>query len=212
LKNFGTSKCTVSFNRNDLQRTRLWKDKCPVKNCTVNINRHKVPFQRYKGKMRYLPFCPEHGIRIHNNGFVYYNGPTDDDLNTATKRNLMFNNGYYVANFFKKENKMESGRLCYESSEDAVSYNVFTEMLIDQSALRKLVKLITNIKTERDVDVYLWGGKIDLKANTFEVFKPLVDVRRHLESDIKRFGTEPDIMLVVPFQFCHRSAKYNVSE
>ncbi|MFC1621280.1 hypothetical protein ACFL2G_03140 [Candidatus Omnitrophota bacterium] len=148
--------------------------------------------------MRYLPYCPEHGIRIHSSGFVYYNGPSKEDLIVATKRNLMFYNDYYTANFLKKENKLESGRLCYESSEDAVSYNVFTEMLSDGYALKKLVAYITKKNITDNVELYLWGGKIDLKNNKFSPYKPLLDVRRHLERDIKNFGTEPDIMLVVP--------------
>ena len=192
------SNCNISFYRNDLQRTRLWANKCPVKNCSVNINAHKAPFQRYKGKMRYLPYCPEHGIRIHNSGFVYYNGPGKEDLTVATKRNLMFHSDYYADNFLKKGNKMESGRLCYESSEDAVSYNVFTEMLSRTPALKRLVSHITRRNIDEDVELYLWGGKIDLENNRFSPYKPLLDVRKHLEHDIKRFGTEPDIMLVVP--------------
>jgi len=148
--------------------------------------------------MRYLPFCPEHGLRIHTNGFVYYNGPFDSNLLTATKRNLLFNGEYYIANFFKKGNKMESGRLCYENSEDAVSYNVFTELLSNGLALNKLASQIINEDIKDKVDLYLWGGKIDLKNNKFTPYAPLLDVRKHLESDIKRFATEPDIMLVVP--------------
>jgi len=148
--------------------------------------------------MRYLPYCPEHGIRIHGSGFVYYNGPNKEDLIVATKRNLMFHSNYYTDNFFKKGNKMESGRLCYESSEDAVSYNVFTEMLSDEHALQKLVSYITKKNITDNAELYLWGGKIDLKNNIFQPYKPLLDVRKHLEHDIKRFATEPDIMLVVP--------------
>ena len=192
------SSCNISFSRSDLQRTRLWSGKCPVKNCSVNVKSHKVPFQRYKGKMRYLPYCPEHGIRIHGSGFVYYNGPGKDDLILSTKRNLLFHSDYYTANFFKKGNKMESGRLCYESSEDAVSYNVFAEMLSEGYALKELVSHITKRNIRDEVGLYLWGGKIDLKHNKFLPYKPLLDVRRHLEHDIKRFATEPDIMLVVP--------------
>ena len=100
-----TSSCTVSFFRNDLQRTRLQRGMCPVKNCKADIGQHKVPFHRYRGKMRYLPFCPEHGIRIHPTSFVYYNGPSDNDLAIATRRNLMFNADYYISNFFKKAGK-----------------------------------------------------------------------------------------------------------
>lgn len=192
------SNCTISFYRNDLQGTQLRMGKCPVKKCTVDIEQHKVPFQKYKGKMRYLPFCPDHGIRIHNNGFVYCNGSSPDDLITATKRNLMFHGNYYAANFFKQGNKMESGRLCYESSEDAVSYNVFTELLSNGVALKRLVGYITKQNIMDDVDLYLWGGKIDLTNNSFMQYQPLIDVRKVLEHDIKRFGTEPDIILVIP--------------
>jgi len=192
------SSCTTTFTRNDLQKTRLLSEKCPIKHCRVNIAKHKVPFQRYKGQMRYLPFCPEHGIRIHSNGFVYYNGPSKDDLVTATIRNLPFHANYYVSNFFRKGAKMESGRLCYENSEDAVSYNVFTELLYNRDALNKLTKAIIKEPLRKPVELYLWGGKIDLDNNKFLPYQPLIDVRKHLESDIRMFATEPDIMLVVP--------------
>jgi len=193
------SNCTISFYRNDLQITRLWQGKCPVRNCKADIKQYKVPFQKYKEQMRYLPFCIEHGLRIHEkSGFVYYNGQAHDELAAAIKRNLMFHSDYYVKNFFKKGNKMESGRLCYENSEDAVTYNVFTKLLSDGYALKKLVGVITNKNIEDDVELYLWGGKIDLRNNTFEKYEIFDKVRNHLENDIKRFKTEPDIMLVIP--------------
>jgi len=193
-----TSSCAVSFFRNDLQKTRLKQGKCPVKNCSVNVENHRAPFQRYKGKMRYLPFCPEHGIRIHKNTFVYYNGPSKSDLITATKRNLMFHTQYYVANFLNKPNKVEAHRLCYESSEDAVTYNVFTELLSDGRALKKLVRYITKKEINEDVELYLWGGKIDLINESFSEYEPLQEVRKRLEHDIHKFVTEPDIMFLVP--------------
>jgi len=188
------SSCSISFYRNDLQRTRLWAGKCPVKNCSVKVKNYMVNFQKWM-----VPFCPEHGIRIHKtSGFVYYNGRQEEDLILATKRNLMFHSDYYTANFFKKSNKMESGRLCYESSEDAVSYNVFTELLSNRYALRKLVNYVSKREIKDDVELYLWGGKIDLRTSRFVPYKPLLDVRDRLENDIKRFKTEPDIMLIVP--------------
>ena len=193
-----TSNCTVSFTRNDIQRTRLIKGKCPVKDCRTSIDGHRVPFQRYKGKMRYLPFCPEHGLRIHKSGFVYHNGSSKQDLITATRRNLAFHSDYYATHFLKQGNKMESGRLCYESSEDAVSYNVFTEMLSRGNALRKLLGHIIKCEVKHNVDLYLWGGKIDLGHNKFVPYEPMIEVRKHLEHDIKKFATEPDIMLVIP--------------
>ena len=188
------SNCNISFYRNDLQKTRLQAGKCPVKNCSVKIGNYEVPFNKRTGR----PFCPEHGIRLHNNGFVYYNGSSKDDLSIATIRNLPFQSDYYLEHFLKKGVKMESGRLCYESSEDAVSYNVFAEMLSDASALKKLVSHITNKTVKDEVELYLWGGHINLRHNKFSMYKPLIDTRKHLEHDIRRFSTEPDIMLVVP--------------
>lgn len=193
-----TSSCTISLTRNDLQRTRLLRGECPVKDCRTSVDSHRVPFQRYQGRMRYLPFCPEHGLRVHRSGFVYYNGPSKQDLIIATRRNLAFHSDYYTAHFLSQKNKMESSRLCYESSEDAVSYNVFTEMLSRGNALRMLLGHIISREVKEDVGLFLWGGRIDLKHNKFVPYKPLIDVRKHLEHDIKRFATEPDIMLVVP--------------
>lgn len=188
------SSCSISFFRNDLQATKLQQGKCPVKNCSVNVNNYMVNFQKWL-----VPFCPEHGIRIHRtSGFVYYNGTAQTDSILSTKRNLMFHGDYYIANFFKKGNKIESGRLCYENSEDAVSYNVFTELLNDGYALRKLVSYITGREINEDVYLYLWGGEVDLKNNKFIQYKPLIEVRNSLESGVRRFFTEPDIMLVVP--------------
>ena len=194
------STCTISFYRNDLHQTKLSRGRCPVKNCQIDIHRHKVPFQRYKGQMRYVPFCPEHGIRVHNNGFVYYNGPSKSDLETSTKRNLMFHSDHYVETFLRNGNKLESKRLCYENSEDALSYNVFAQLLSNGDALKHLVSYIVRRRIVDDVDLYLWGGKIDLKKGTFTKYQPLEKVRNHLEGDITHFGTEPDIMLVVPDQ------------
>ena len=40
--------------------------------------------------------------------------------------------------------------------------------------------------------------QIDLKNNSFVQYKPLIEVRKHLERDIRQFATEPDIMLIIP--------------
>ncbi|MBA7613022.1 hypothetical protein ES703_20265 [subsurface metagenome] len=85
---------------------------------------------------------------------------------------------------------MESERLCYENSEDAVSYNVFTEMLAHSVSLKKLLKHITKEEPRNAVELYLWGGNIDLEHNEFVPYKPLMDVRKHLEHDIKMLATK----------------------
>lgn len=189
-----TSSCTVSFFRNDLQRTKLkLPGKCPVKNCSSS-RVYKVAVN----KKSQVPFCPEHGIRVHSTSFVYYNGSSKDALITALKRNLFFNPDYYVKHFFGKGNKMEGHRLCYESSEDALSYNVFSALLADKTALKKLTTLITGEKVAGNVDLYLWGNKIDIVNDECSFYQPLMEVRELLEKDIAFFKTEPDIMLVVP--------------
>jgi len=83
----GKSNCTSSFSRYEISRSRLKKGYCPVKDCKTDIQNYRVPFQKRKGTMMYLPFCPEHGIRIHTNGFVYYNGTSSADKILSTKRN-----------------------------------------------------------------------------------------------------------------------------
>lgn len=189
------SSCTISLFKNDLSPTRLTKGKCPVKNCSSSLL--EVPFQKWL-----IPFCPEHGIRIHkSSGFVYYNGPLKPEQIQATRRNINFHTDYYVSNFIEKANKLESHRLCYESSEDAVSYNIFTELLSKPPALKKLISHITGRQIHDDVKLYLWGGEINLEKNTFTHYKPLLDVRKALEpgrTGVPKPPTEPDIMLVIP--------------
>jgi len=190
-----TSTCTISFFRNDLQKASLQEGKCPVRNCSAPLE--QAPFRKSKGEMLKLPFCPEHGLRIHKSGFVYYNGPGGEGLITATKRNLMFHAQYYVDNFLHKSNKAESHRLCYESSEDALTYNVFAELASKPNELKKLLRHVTGESVSTEPELYLWAQRIDL-CKAPSLYKPLSEVRSHLESDIRGFPTEPDIMLVVP--------------
>lgn len=195
--------CTISFFKNDLQRSRLLHNDCPVKGCSVKIKDYLVPFRRDKRRgVIYKPSCPEHNIRVHNSsGFVYYNGSAADNLIAATKRNLMFNADYYISNFFGTGAKVESGRLCYENSEDAVSYNIFTEILSDRHALKKLLNYITGQEVHDNIDLYLWGRKIDFENKVTDLYPPLTEIRKILEPGRKgppKPPTEPDIMLIVP--------------
>jgi len=40
------STCNVSFTRNDLARTKLGKDQCPVKHCTIDVKRYSAPYNK----------------------------------------------------------------------------------------------------------------------------------------------------------------------
>jgi hypothetical protein len=190
-----TSSCTISFFGNDLQRTRLRQGKCPARNCSARLE--QAPFRKSKDQMLELPFCPEHGLRIHKSGFVYYNGCGHDALITATERNLMFHAQYYVDNFVAKTNKAESHRLCYESSEDALTYNVFAELFSKHNQLSELVRHVCKDSPPGSPELYLWGQRLDLSKGV-STYQALCEVRRQLEPDIRGFPTEPDIMLVVP--------------
>lgn len=132
---------------------------------------------------------------------MYYNGPSAEDLELAVRRNLMFHEDFYVNHFLGRNNrgnKIESGRLCYENSEDAVTYNVFSGFLTRGDPLKKLASYLTRGDVTDAVELYLWGGKIDLENDRFLPFGPLSEVRKSLERDIHTFVTEPDIMLIVP--------------
>jgi len=186
------SNCTISFFKNDLSRTHLAQGKCPVKNCSSDLR--KVPFQK-----SLVPFCSEHGLRIHKtSGFVYYNGSTQTSKAVATKRNFMFNSDYCINNFYKKGNKIESHRLCYESSEDALTFNIFSELLSKKYPLKKLVSAITKKEILDDIDLYLWGNKIAMESKDTKFYGPLRQLHNALEPGIKPFITEPDIMLIIP--------------
>lgn len=116
----------------------------------------------------------------------------------AIRRNVMFHSDLFVKNFLDVPGKAESHRLCYETSEDALTYNVFTELLRARGVLDRLFAHITGMDEPEEVELYLWGRRITLDGGTWSTYKPLEQVRQHLEDGIRRFATEPDVMLVVP--------------
>jgi hypothetical protein len=72
---------------------------------------------------RTMPWCREHGIRIHSDTFVYWNGPGRDE--EARLRNFIIRHDLVRAVALPKGMKVEAHRLGYEMSEDALSWNVF---------------------------------------------------------------------------------------
>jgi hypothetical protein len=81
-------------------------------------------------------------------------------------------------------------------SEDALSWNFFVG-LAEAGQLRHVVQFLTGRTVVTEPSLYLWGELIDLKQCKRERFQPLDMVRNRIEHDIKRFKTEPDIMLVI---------------
>lgn len=190
------SNCTIKFGRNDFQSSRLKSHKCPIKNCDAALV--PVAYQKIEGKMRYLPFCRAHGLRIHPDTFTYFNGPARSEINLALRRNIWFSPDYYINRVIKSGAQPEPWLACYENSGDALAWNVFAEISGNKRALSDLLFLLTGKHYPEQPDLYLWGRKVDLAGNTYVPYQPLDRVRHQLERDIRRFPTRPDIMLVIP--------------
>jgi hypothetical protein len=152
-----------------------------------------VPYGGRNKTDRTLPWCPEHGIRIHSNTFVYWNGPGRDE--EARLRNFIVRHDLVRAVALPKGMKVEAHRLGYEMSEDALSWNVFVSLAMADK-LREATQFLTGRSICSTPRLYLWGRLIDDPDGHHELYEPLVRVRAKLEPDIRPFVTEPDIMLV----------------
>src|SRR5205807_344831 len=133
--------------------------------------------------------------RLHSNTFVYWNG--DGLEGDARLRNFIVEPDLVRAIALRKGMKAESHRLGYEMSEDALSWNVFVSLAV-AGRLRDSGQYLTDRVLRSEPSLYLWGRRIDLRHGDSSLFSELVRVRHLLEKDIRRFPTEPDIMLVVP--------------
>lgn len=188
-----TSNCTDSFLACDLDSNQLARGACPVKGCTNDINAQLA----YYNKKHSLPFCSIHGLRIHRNTFVYYNGNSPAQREMAFKRNIAFNWHFFHAHFIQNTKKVGGHRLSWENSEDAVSYNVFTEMARNQHSLRQFLEEVTGARINNDVELYLWGHQIEFSSNKAPRYPLLDQLISKLEAGI-RITTEPDIILRAP--------------
>ncbi|MBX7133938.1 MAG: hypothetical protein K1X67_14795 [Fimbriimonadaceae bacterium] len=140
-----------------------------------------------------MPWCPDHGIRLHSGTFVYWNGRGRE--NEAQLRNFIVRPDLVRELALPKGMKAESHRLGYEMSEDALSWNVFVS-LAAAGKLRHVAQYLTGRSLRTQPHLYLWGRRIDLEHGQHARYEPLVRVRNILEPDIHTFVTEPDIMLV----------------
>jgi hypothetical protein len=171
-----------------IQKTRS-RNTCPIEGCNASL-------QTAPSQWGDMPFCPLHFIRIHKETFVYYNGSSREEKKTAALRNIRFNKKIFAESFLDKTNKAESHRICHETSEDALTWNVFTEILVN-GYLDEVAKLITQRKNIKGSKLILWGQSIDCK-NPPSVFEPLEKARSLFEGDLTtRFLTEPDVIIYV---------------
>jgi hypothetical protein len=181
----------------DIQRVEVNPVRqCPVKNCSTELTELTYGEQcdkEGKPRKRIKLWCKEHRIRLHSGTFVYWN--CDENKEGAQLRNFLYPElAKEIA--LKPKAKAESHRLGYEMSEDALSWNVFVSLAV-AGKLKSAAEHLTERRLSREPSLYLWGNRIDISGGEQGIYAPLLKARRTLEGDIRRFGTEPDIMLVI---------------
>src|ERR1043166_5871964 len=116
-----SSECFDHFGHTDFRpdsQGRIKNNSCPIKHCSTDLI--QIPYYRSEA-----PFCPAHGLRLHSNTFGYWNGP--NHLDEARLRNFQF--GRELAKpLALHSGKAESHRLGHETSEDALTWNIFVAL------------------------------------------------------------------------------------
>jgi hypothetical protein len=183
------SDCKLAFGYADFDAARVaakLRNVCPVDNCSTTLI--PVPYRK-----KSAPWCPTHGIRLHPKTFVYWNG--FNHKTEAVLRNFIVREDLVESIVLVRGAKAESDRLGSEMSEDALTWNVFVR-LAETNGLRAAAEHLTGRTLSTEPDLYLWGQRIDLSSAVRGVYAPLIQVRDCLETTIRGFRTEPDIMLV----------------
>jgi hypothetical protein len=183
-----SSPCFDRFGHWDFapDRSHIRYTQCPLAGCVTT-------FDGARNRDAPKPFCPIHGLRLHSDTFVYWNGPQHQL--EAKLRNFPIRADLAREVAMGSVAKAESHRLGYEMSEDALTWNVLVG-LADAGKLRDALRFLTGREVRKEPDLYLWGELVDVSGSRRGRFRPLDTTRARLESDIARFKTEPDAMLV----------------
>lgn len=170
--------------------------RCPIKGCPVQS------LSRILRGKKTFPYCEIHGLELHptSRTFVYCNGEDAQSRKQARLRNFRCRPEFVNEWVLDNPGKAETHRLGHETSEDALSWNVFVPLL-EAGRLEDALRWFLQghlVSITREPELYLWGGKVDLPANRFEPFPLLLEARGLFEphKEVRRFPTEPDIMLV----------------
>lgn len=189
-----SSDCAQTFGHKDFDLRCLetgYPFICPVIGCSTQ------PTTIEFGK-RTIVACLVHGIQLRRSEtFVYWNGAGQE--RRARLRNFLIRPRLAETIALGSKAKAESHRLGFEMSEDALTWNVFVG-LAQVGALRAATRFLTGVDPNAEPPLYLWGELVDVFGETTQRFAPLDTVRQKLEKGIRRFFTEPDIMLVVDGQ------------
>jgi hypothetical protein len=115
--------------------------------------------------------------------------------------NIRFEESYFRRSIWKNPLKAESHRFGNENSEDALTWNVFAT-LARQQRLSAFLRSFFEVSTNEEPELYLWGLRVCLDGPASEEqFPALCNAREVFGKDIRKFHTEPDIMLYVPGKF-----------
>jgi len=147
--------------------------RCCIRNC-----KELLP-KRHRGQKPC--FCPKHGISISTKPTYIYRDKS---------RNFIIGKAIQT-----RMSKVENWRLGFETSEDAVSWNVFVS-LYALGGLAEAFEKLTGTKPVGEPELYLWGNRIDAEFNSWT---KLNEVRAEIEKGLD-IPTEPDIILRVPGQ------------
>jgi hypothetical protein len=156
-----------------VERQAIKDLKCCIRDCDELIKR------RRRGDK--ASYCPNHGISMSiKPTYVYSDG----------RRNFIVG-----TELLKCISKVERWRLGFETSEDALTWNVFVGLYV-LDGLSQAFEKLTGISPAVEPELYLWGNRIDSECKQCEKLKT---VRRELEKGFS-IPTEPDVMLCVPGQ------------
>src|SRR5450432_3026336 len=123
---------------------------CPVSGCVA-------PLGKADSQWGEMPYCPVHRIRIHpgTRTFAYYNGPDKTSKRDAALRNILFERDYFREHILGNAAKAETHRICHETSEDALTWNVFSRLAND-GMLSTLLSTLTGLSLKNEPELYLW--------------------------------------------------------
>src|SRR2546430_14658636 len=152
------------FDMRNLASPMRPRGDCPVSGCTAPLGELDSPRRgKADSQRRKMPYCPEHGIRIHaaSRTFVYYNGPDKHSKRNAALRNILFERDYFKEHILGNAAKAETHRICNENSEDALTWNVFSR-LASGGLLPTLLATLTRVSLKNEPELYLWGLRVRL--------------------------------------------------
>ena len=162
---------------NALVRARGKELRCCIRGCNQWLARRRrgVPPE----------YCPDHHISISlSPTYVFQDWRSNFIVNPAPISGM---------------SKVEKWRLGNESSEDALSWNVFVPLLY-MDLLPALLEQLDLDRTMSEVELYLWGNRILKTPGSKGLWDHLSRVRKTLEPRERGggFPTEPDVILRVP--------------